>query len=438
MKSGATTPVPGLDVRRLAAECFDRVLREQRTIEDVLACERRVAALEARDRGLLFTLLLTCFRHLGEIDLVLAAHLERPLPRKSGQAQAILRIAVGQLLFLGMAPHAVIDLAVRSAKADRNATHFSGLVNAVLRNVAAAGKAALLGIDSNRVNTPAWLWSRWSKTYGELATREFSAIHQQEPPLDLSVRSAPAEWAGTLGAMLLPTGSLRLAADHLPVSDLPGFGEGAWWVQDAAAAIPAHLLGSVQGKSVLDLCAAPGGKTLQFCAAGAEVTALDQSAERLQRLRDNLQRCGFDATVLATDIFDYTPEQRFDAVLLDAPCSATGTIRRHPELPYIKSSRQLGELRSLQSKMLRKASDFVRPGGTLVYCTCSLEPEEGEAQVNRFLKSNPEFSLRAPAAGLLPEEFVAGEGWVRILPHFCLGAVQGLDGFFAAALARHS
>lgn len=433
-----TTSSPGFEVRRLAAECFDRVLRENRTIDDVLGSEGQLASLEPRDRGFLYALLLTCFRHLGEIDSVLAAHLAKPLPRKSGRAPSILRLAVTQLLFLDVSPHAVIDLAVRTAKADRNATHFSGLVNAVLRKVAAGGKQFLGGVDSTRINTPDWLWDRWTKTYGESASRSLALIHQQEPCLDLSVKADPAQWAERLGALVLPTGSLRLQGSHVAVPDLPGFTEGAWWVQDAAAAIPALLFGDVQEKTVLDLCAAPGGKTLQLCAAGAAVTAVDQSPERLQRLRENLLRCGYDPRVETADVLSLSLAGSFDAVLLDAPCSATGTIRRHPELPYIKSPQQLGELRSLQGKMLRKAAEFVRPGGTLLYCTCSLEPEEGEIQIKRFLKAVPEFAIQAPPIGLLPSEFISNEGWVRILPHHRLGPAEGLDGFFAVALSRQS
>lgn len=436
MMTGSTSSPAGLDVRQIAVDTFVRVLGEHRTVEDVLVAEKRMAVLENRDRGFLFALLLAAFRHLGEIDAVLGSHLAKPLPRKAGPAHAILRLAVAQLLFLDTPPHAVIDLAVRSAKSDRNAMHFSGLINAVLRKVAAAGKQSLADLDSARLNTPDWLWSRWCDAYGEAAARELVAIHQEEPPLDLTPRSGSGDWSQVLGAELLPTGSLRLAGAHAPVSELPGFREGAWWVQDAAAAIPALLLGSVQDKSVLDLCAAPGGKTLQLCSGGGSVTAVDVSADRLTRLQENLTRCGLQAKVVAVDILQFVPDESFDAVLLDAPCSATGTIRRHPELPYIKSASQIGELRGLQRKLLNRAASFVRVGGTLVYCTCSLEPEEGEAQVKHFLKTHPDFSVDVPPRDLLPAEYVSAEGWVRILPHFTLGTARGLDGFFAVALTR--
>jgi 16S rRNA (cytosine967-C5)-methyltransferase len=438
MKADVNAPPAGLEVRQLAAESFYAVLRDQRTIEDVLGGEPRVAALEGRDRALLFALLLTTFRHLGEIDAVVAQHLAKPLPRKSGMAAAIIRLGAAQLLFLDTPPHAAIDLAVRCAKADRNALHFSGLVNAVLRKVAAGGTQSLGGIDAEKANTPDWLFERWSKTYGEDLARRIAAIHRKEPPLDLSVKTDPPAWAVKLDAALLPTGTLRLPDGHAPVPELEGFHEGAWWVQDAASAIPALLFGSLDGKSVLDLCAAPGGKTLQLCAAGATVTSVDSSPERLRRLQDNLARCGFEASVVTADVFHYAPAEPFDAVLLDAPCSATGTIRRHPELPYIKSPQQLGRLRSSQMGMLKKAAGFVRPGGTLVYCTCSLEPEEGEMHISRFLRSHPEFILQRPVETLLPPEFVSPEGWVRILPHYQLGNAVGMDGFFAAAMTRQA
>lgn len=426
----------GLEVRRLAPQLLRACLDRKLTVDDAISGSRNAQALEPRDRALLSTLLLTAFRHWGEIDAILARLLDRPLPRKSGSTREILVLGVAQLVFLEMAPHAVIDLAVRSAKADRNAQHFSGLVNAVLRKVANGGPGLRKGIDATRVNTPNWLWSRWVKAYGEDGARAIAAAHGERPGLDISFTSDAAAWASALGGELLPNGQLRLAPGHMAVPELPGFREGAWWIQDAAATIPARLLGDVQGQRVLDLCAAPGGKTLQLVASGAEVTAVDLSEMRLRRVEENLKRTGLAARIMALDVFSPDLAGEWDGVLLDAPCSATGTIRRHPELPYLKDEAQLRELAGLQRRMLRRAAQLVKPGGTLVYCTCSLEPEEGETRVRGFLADMPDFQIVPATGGWLPEGSVRPEGWVRTLPSMRYGETTGMDGFFAAAMRR--
>lgn len=432
-------PAPGPEVRSLAVSLF-RTCRDRKiTVEDAIDSESRAVELSPRDRGLLATILLTAFRHLGEIDKVLTKLLDRPLPRKSGSASDILRLGVAQLLFLDMPPHAVIDLSVRAAKADRNATHFAGLVNAVLRKASAAGATLLEGVDAARANTPDWLWARWVTNHGAGAARRIAAAHGKRPALDLSFKSGGgAEWCERLHGILLPNGQVRLAAGHGPVLELPGFGDGAWWVQDAAATIPARLLGDVGGKRVLDLCAAPGGKTLQLAAAGAHVTALDVSESRLQRLRQNLARTGLAAEIRTEDVLADTLQGAWDAVLLDAPCSATGTIRRHPELPFLKEEAQIAELAKLQARMLRKAASLVAPGGSLIYCTCSLEPEEGEEQVRDLLAFRPEFEIVPPAVPWLPVESLMPEDWVRTLPFMRFGEAEGMDGFFAAHLRRRA
>jgi len=429
----------GPEVRALAVILFRTCLSRKITVEEAMDGDARVGQLSPRDRGLLATILLTAFRHLGEIEVVLARLLDRPLPRKSGAAPDILRLGIAQLLFLDMPPHAVIDLSVRAAKADRNATHFSGLINAVLRKVSAGGAPLLEDVDAPRANTPDWLWTRWTQNHGAGSARRIAGAHAARPPLDLSFRpGAAADWCSKLECVLLPNGQVRLAAGHVPVPELPGFAEGAWWVQDAAATIPASLLGDVRGQRVLDLCAAPGGKTLQLAAAGAEVTALDISESRLQRLRQSLARTGLTAEIRVGDVLADTLQGEWDAVLLDAPCSATGTIRRHPELPYRKEESQIAELAKLQSRLLRKAATLVRPGGSLVYCTCSLEPEEGEEQVKGFLATRPAFEIVPPAAPWIPVEALMPEDWVRTLPFMRLGSAEGMDGFFAACLRRRA
>jgi 16S rRNA (cytosine967-C5)-methyltransferase len=430
--------VQGLDVRRLAATLLRVCVERKITVEDAVSGCREAQGLEPRDRALLLTLLLTTFRHGGEIDAILTVLVDRPLPRKSGATREILVLGVSQLLFLGMAPHAVIDLAVRTAKEDRFALHFSGLVNAVLRKVSNGGVALLEGLDAPRLNTPPWLWDRWVKSYGEATTRQIASANCERPALDIAFKTDAAPWMEALGGVLLPNGQLRLSSGHEAVPDLAGFAEGAWWIQDAAATIPARLLGDVRGRAVLDLCAAPGGKTLQLAAAGAQVTAVDMSEARLVRVEENLRRTGLVATLLAQDVLSPDLSGEWDMVLLDAPCSATGTIRRHPELPYLKDESQVRELAGLQRRLLRKAAGLVKPGGVLVFCTCSLEPEEGEMRARGFLADNVDFEI-VPAEGeWLPEGAVRPEGWVRTLPCMSYGASAGMDGFFAVAMRRRS
>ncbi|MFN4140614.1 RsmB/NOP family class I SAM-dependent RNA methyltransferase [Aestuariivirga sp.] len=426
----------GLEPRRLAADLLHECREKRLTVEEALLGSRRASRLSSRDRALLVNLLLTSFRHFGEIDAVIGKLLDRPLPRKAGATSDILRIGVAQLLFLEMPPHAVIDLAVRSAKQDRNARHFSGLVNALLRKVSADGVMLRKDLDAPRVNTPPWLWERWTRAYGPELARRIAEAHAERPSLDLSFEEDALPWVGRLGGTLLPNGQIRLPANHAPVTELPGFSEGAWWVQDAAAAIPVTLFGDLSGRLALDLCAAPGGKTLQMAAAGARVTAVDVSEARLSRLAANLRRSGLEAEVKCADILGVELSGEWDSVLLDAPCSSTGTIRRHPELPWLKSEGQIAELADLQRRMLKKAATLVRPGGSLVYCTCSLEPEEGEHQVRAFLGEDSRFEIVPAAVSGLPEGALRPEGWIRTLPFMEIGGSRGLDGFFAVAMRR--
>lgn len=436
--SASQQQAQGLEVRRLAVELFRACLDRKITIEDAVNGSARAAVLEPRDRAFLLTLLLTTFRHKGEIEALLARMLTSPLPRKSGPASDILALGTSQLLFLGMAPHAVIDLSVRVAKGDRNALHFSGLINAVLRKLSASGKSLPDEVDAARLNTPSWLWDRWCKAYGVDTANRIAQAHAEKPTLDLSFKDNQSTWANLLEGTVLPNGQIRVDADHVPVPDLPGFRQGVWWVQDAAATIPVRLLGDVQGKTVLDLCAAPGGKTLQLSALGAHVTAVDISEPRLRRLHDNLARTGLTAEVRVADVLSAELPGEWDVVLLDAPCSATGTIRRHPELPYLKGPKQIRELSGLQRQMLNKAANLVRPGGILVYCTCSLETEEGEGQVRKFLANHHDFEIVPAVISGVPEDGLHPEGWVRTLPFMSLGSQRGMDGFFAVAMRRHA
>ena len=427
---------PGLAVRTLAAASLSAIFARRITVDEAVAAESGSKFLAPRDRAFLLTLILTTLRRKGEAEAIVASFLDKPLPKRAGPAPLILMLAASQLLFLDQPPHAVIDLAVRQAKADANARHFAGLINAVLRKVAERGADVAKTLDGPRLNTPDWLWSRWLKTYGGDGAHAIATAHMCEPPLDLTAKQDAAQWAARLGGTLLPTGSIRLPQGAGAIDQLEGFNTGEWWVQDAAAALPAKLLGGVRGLNVLDLCAAPGGKTLQLAAAGANVTALDASAPRLERLAENLRRTGLAAEMVIADVLTYEPGCLFDAVLLDAPCSATGTIRRHPELPYIKSPDDIGKLVPLQRRLLAKAATLVKPGGTLVYCTCSLEPAEGERQFAAFTAAHSEFEplpLAVGEAGPTPD-LIDAEGCLRTLPCQALGDAQGLDGFFAMRL----
>lgn len=430
--------IGGLGVRVAAVKVLAAVFGDRLTVEEALERETSSVAFEARDRGFLLNIVLTSLRRKGQIDAVLAKYLSKPLPRKSGRAALILMIGVAQLLFLDTPAHAAIDLAVRSARLDRDASHFSGLINAVLRKVAAGGRSGLDGLDAPKLNTPAWLWRRWLRQYGEETARQIAASHVEQPPLDVAVKDRSAEWADRLGGKALTTGHVRLGAGLGPVAELQGFSDGAWWVQDAAAGLPVVLLGDMQGKTALDICAAPGGKTMQLAAAGAQVTAVDSSAARMKRLEENLTRTGLRAEVGIADAAMLDGVGTYDVVLLDAPCSATGTLRRHPELPYVKQELQISELAAQQRVMLSTAADHVRPGGRLVYCTCSLECEEGEDQIRWFRSWRSDFEtmpIDAAAYGL-PRDCVAAEGWLRTLPYFTIGSETGLDGFFVAILRR--
>jgi len=328
---------------------------------------------------------------------------------------------------------------VRLAQADRRGNRYVGLVNAVLRRVAQRGSAELADVDPVMLDTPEWLLKRWSHAYGEETARAIAQANRNEPALDLTVKVDPQAWAPRLHGRALPTGTLRTLA-HGAVSLLPGFSEGAWWVQDAAAALPAHLLGDVRGLNVVDLCAAPGGKTAQLALAGAHVTAVDRSPQRLARLRENFTRLGLSAEIIATDVAEWRGGP-FDAVLLDAPCSSTGTIRRHPDIPWLKSEADLAVLTALQQRLLDRAVTLTKPGGTIVYCVCSLEQEEGDAQIEALLAREPHVERRPLQASDVfgRAEFITSAGDLRTLPCHLPDPEPrwgGLDGFYAARLLR--
>jgi len=435
--------VPGLAARRIAADILDGVLRRRIALDEQLsgkAAHPGLAALADRDRALMRRLVATVLRRLGTLRALLAGFLEKGFPSEAPRTETILLVGAAQILWLDVPDHAAVDLSVRLAQADRRASRYAGLINAVLRRVAQSRDTALPPKVTR--DTPEWLVKRWTKTYGAETARAIAAANGHEPALDLTVKQDAASWAEHLRGRVLPTGTVRTIA-HGAISLLPGFSEGAWWVQDAAASLPARLLGDVRELDVADLCAAPGGKTAQLALAGARVTAVDRSDARLARLRDNLDRLSLQAETVTADVLEWQPAGRFDAILLDAPCSSTGTVRRHPDVPWLKSEADLAVLMSLQQRLLDRAVDLLKPGATLVYCVCSLEPEEGVNQIAALLARNTSIAHKPIAAHEVcgHAEFVTADGDLRTLPLQLPDPDPrwgGLDGFFAARLIRQA
>ena len=434
----STSDTPGLAARRIAADILDAVLRRKRPLDGELE-SGDLDTLAERDRALARNIVATTLRRLGTLRHLLGEALKRGLPKEAPRVESALLVGAAQILFLDVPDHAAVDLSVRLAQADRYASRYAGLVNAVLRRLAQDGARRLAALDTVRLDTPDWLMRRWIAHYGEDTARAIAAANGREPALDLSVKRDPQGWAERLGGRVLPTGTVRVAAAG-PVTQLAGFDDGVWWVQDAAAALPARLLGDLHGKSVADLCAAPGGKTAQLALAGARVTAVDRSAPRMARLRQNLERLNLQAEIVVADAGAWQGGP-FDAVLIDAPCSSTGTIRRHPDIPWLKGETDLAKLTALQARLLDNAVTLLKPGGTLVYCVCSLEPEEGGDQIAALLARSPALR-RVPIAadeigGLA--ELVTPTGELRTLPCHLADADSawaGLDGFYAARLQR--
>ncbi len=438
--SGTANDVPGLAARRLAAFAVDEVIRARTALDDTLerwAHDKRVGAL-AQDMPLARAIATVTFRRFGTIRRAIDERLAKGSPPHGGPFEAVMATAAAQILFLDVPDHAAVDLAIRLLSEDGRSLRYAGLANAVLRRLTRE-RASVLAQSDPMQDTPDWLLTRWVKTYGAGVAAQIATAHAQEPPLDLTLAGPLADWPEQLDALVLPTGSLRLRG-RTALAELPGYEAGAWWVQDASASLPAKLLKVTPGERAVDLCAAPGGKTMQLAATGADVTAVDRSGQRLKRVRENLARMGLSAKVVTKDALAFLAEP-FDAVLLDAPCSATGTIRRHPDVAWSKGENDLAKLVVLQAKLLAKAGELTKPGGRLVYCTCSLEREEGEDQIEAFLAAHPDFRrepvLPAEIGGIA--EAITPAGDLRALPFHLAGdnpRLSGWAGFYACRLVR--
>ncbi len=426
--------VEGLAARVAALDLLQAAVLRRGGLEDGLA-RAPFTSLPQRERGFARALVGAVLRHLGPIDAALDSRLRAPPPEA---VRWLLRMGAAQIHYMDVAAHAAVSVSVDHAATSNATRPYKGLINAVLRGLARDGvDQTLVGAGDPETLAPPWLMARWRAAFGASDARAIAASIAEEPDTDLSLREAADDGLiEALHAQRSATGGLRtpLKGD---VVDWPGFAEGRWWVQDAAAALPARLLQAQPGEAVLELCAAPGGKTLQLAAAGARVTALDRSAPRLRRLSENLARAQLTAEIVVADAGAWNDARMFDAVLLDAPCSATGTFRRHPDVLWAARPGDIASLAVLQARLLDTAAGRVRPGGRLVYCVCSLEPEEGEAQACSFLLRQADFATAPIGAGQggAPGRALTSEGWLRLLP----GAAEpelGGDGFFVACFTR--
>ena len=414
----------GLAARMAAVTLLGDVLEDGALLGQALAePQGALTGLTPSDKARAQRLALTTLRHIEQADKVLKPHLRK----EPGLAvRNVLRLAVVEMAVDKAAAHGVVNAAVSLMRMGKRTTHMAGLVNAVLRKVAEMPEP-FAGLPAQRL--PFWLRKPLVDAYGREAVTAMEAVQARSPSVDITMK--PGAVAET-GAEVLPTGSLRLAAG-VQVSNVAGFAEGAWWVQDAAAALAVPLLGVLARERVLDICAAPGGKTLQLAAAGADVVALDISEPRLARLRENLARTGLSATVIAADALVWEPVGKFDAILLDAPCSATGTIRRHPDLPFVKDGSDLSALTELQAQLIDRALGWLKPGGRMVFCTCSLLPEEGEAQLAAALARHPWVTVVPPNVPGMDASWVTEAGGLRLRPDYWAD-IGGMDGFFMAKL----
>ena len=420
----------GVEARIAAGILLNAALERRNGLDEAMA-SAELKSLPGPDRAFARAVAMAALRRLGEIDAILNRRLQKSPPEA---VRTILRVSLAQTLALETPAFAAVSTAVKLAERDAKTRPYKALVNAVLRGIEREGP----GLTTAESNLPDWIAARWKQTYGEAALAAIALAARDEPPTDLSLKPSEdaAALAEALAGQVLTGGTVR-AGVRGDVAAWPGYETGGWWVQDAAAAVPARLLAAKAGETVLDMCAAPGGKTLQLAATGATVTALDRSEPRLRRLRQNLERTGLAAEIVVTPGEDWEDDRTFDAVLLDAPCTATGTLRRNPEVLRATKPADVAKLADVQHRLLDAAAERVAPGGRLVFCVCSLEREEGETQIIAFLRRNLAFRTvpADPATVGAPQEALTPEGWLRILPSMW-AETGGVDGFFAARLER--
>ena len=433
----------GLVARKIAAKLLGSVLDEKKKLDLLIDRQNGDYAylgLIAKDRALIRAILMICLRRKGQIDDALRQVLDRKTPKNATHLTHSLSVAAAQILFLDIPDSAAVNLAVTSIAEDRRTSRFSNLANAVLRRLSREKEEILNAQDISRLSMPAWFFKRLRKSYGKTRASEIAEILSEEAALDVSVKSDPEGWAKKFSGITLPNGTVRLKP-HGPIPEMEGYEEGEWWIQDAAASLPARLLGDISGLETADLCAAPGGKTAQLALAGAQVTCVEISTSRQERLQSNLSRLKLNANIVIADILVWQPQQLFDAVLLDAPCSSTGTVRRHPDILWTKSTDDITTLASLQFQMWNSAIEFVKPGGIIVFSNCSLDREEGEDLYARMLSQRNDIEAFPIEADEVPglSDAITRQGTLRTLPIYYPNQetrMAGLDGFFAARLRR--
>ena len=420
--------------RRRSLHLLTKVIDEGEPLEYLL--DRKVLdELPPNDRSLARAITSTTLRRRFQIEKILSGYMQKPLGRRGGPAMHLLRLGVAQILFLDVADHAAVSTTMEIAKSDHKAKHFSKLINGVLRTIGREKDHILAALDPIDI-LPEWLRKTWVKAYGHKTVIQMAAALCHEPYLDIATKTDANKWAETLEGITLPTGSVRLKSRGA-VPSLSGFSEGEWWVQDIAASLAPSLLGDVKGKTVADLCDAPGGKTAYLASKGALVTAVDSSAPRIEKLSENLERLKLKVDCVTSDVMAWKPEELFDAILLDTPCSATGIIRKHPDVLSLKTEQQVAQRAALQRKILKASVAFLKPGGTLVFCTCSLQPEEGEAILDYVEAENLPLILDPIQSNEMGgiSQLVQEDGTIRTLPHYLEHTdpvLSGIDGFFMA------
>jgi len=429
-------------IDRFAALCFlEMILEEHLPLDQAFdqTCRKYGDKLTVQDRNFIRHLGTTCLRHLGQLDAMINHCTPRKLTSKQTTVRHILRLGITQLLYMAVPAHAAVNSAVKMTdkQKDTSDRHSKGMVNAILRRIDRE-KEKFSTNFSPELNIPKWLKADWTAQYGPEEVARMADQLLEEPPLDFSLKPDldGAVWADKLGGRLLPSGSVRVEKAGL-VQNLPGYNDGLWWVQDVAATLPVALLGAGPEDHVLDLCAAPGGKTAQSAAKGCHVTAVDQSARRLRRLQENMDRLGLTCHLVTSDAADYKPEKDFGYILLDAPCSSTGTMRRHPDVSRARGPADIKALAQIQARLLKAAVEMMPVGGILIYCVCSLQVEEGRDQIKALLDGNGSVKRKK----VKPDELLGFEaalqdnGDIQTLPHHMAG---GMDGFFISRLTKIS